>query len=166
MSKHILTSILSLWYFVVFQIYPIVHLHWHEGNGFETCFIAVEYDHVDHVVHRGLHDDETFDHQNAGDGLYESEQCGYDPHLSTPSDDCPQHCHHFHAQADFDHFSSQNVQETKKQKCTDFGTITLLNFGGLEKTQVFFAHASPHRFNFYPHSFLNKSPPACSPQRA
>ena len=49
MLRKYLTYFLSLWYALLLQMYPIVHIHWHEGNGPESCFEVVDI-HADAVV--------------------------------------------------------------------------------------------------------------------
>lgn len=55
MSNRILTYLLGIWYLALFQIYPIVHVHWHDGDGLETCFNAAEIMRYDHAKHPDLH---------------------------------------------------------------------------------------------------------------
>jgi hypothetical protein len=148
---------LSVWYLILFQIYPVVHLHWHEGEGLETCFIAVEYNHADHVVHQDFHDAAKLPHAlNAP----ESEFCGH-AHLSVAAPEHAENCHHFHTKADFDHFFSKNSDSAKKLKSVDQVLVDCLCFADSENLEIVPPHALALFNVFYFSSIPNKSPPVC-----
>ena len=38
MTQRLLLYTLLFFYVILFQIYPVVHVHWHDGIGLEACF--------------------------------------------------------------------------------------------------------------------------------
>ena len=83
MWKKILTYVLSFWYLVLFQIYPIVHIHWHDEHGLETCFHSVEHGHDAHPSHLEYHGDDQCRHDHF--------KADFDHFFSTQSDSDKKH---------------------------------------------------------------------------
>ena len=131
MSKKILTYVLSFWYLVLFQIYPVVHIHWHSEHGLETCFHSVEHGHDADVR---------------------------PSHVEYHGDD---QCRHDHFKADFDHFFSTQSDSDKKHHSVDFLTPDIKTPPGPQASQANVALNYGHPLEFYHTTLSNKSPPTC-----
>ena len=144
---------LTVWYLVLFQIYPIVHLHWHEGEGLETCFMAVEYDHADRMAHQELH---AGDEPNVQAHAHDNLAC---PHAHLTAAHHPETCHHFHTQADFDHFFNKNSESAKKFRSDDQVIVDYSGFSDCGNPQILAAQDFSSLIDFHFSSIPNKSPP-------
>jgi len=156
MPRKILTYFLSLWYLLLFQIYPIVHLHWHDGEGLETCFIAVEYSRADHLVHQNLYTAKTAQfvaHKT-------SHNCDH-PHITVPVDDCTEHCHHLHVKADFNHFELKDNSSDKKYRYTDAVVCGIHTPTFPDLQQKYYPFNTLDFLDYYFSTPSNKSPPLC-----
>jgi len=161
MLNAILTYLLCFWYLTLFQIYPIVHLHWHEEDGLHTCFMAVEHDQVDHAIHKKLHEDEDFippSRNRAGSYLNEF---SHFQHINTDFQTDEHHCHHLHVKADFDHFFSKDNGIDKKRKCIDFVAEKYNSAYNPELVPLCALAGLLISPDFYHTIHPNKSPPVC-----
>jgi len=156
MPRKILTYFLSLWYLLLFQIYPIVHLHWHDGDGLETCFIAVEYNRADHLAHQNLHTakaEQFVAHKT-------SPNCDH-LHITVPVDDCAEQCHHLHVKADYDHFELKDNDSDKRYRYVEVVLCGMDSPQFPDQPQKY-NPLSTCNFSDYYHKILsNKSPPLC-----